>query len=183
MPKGFGASGPVTTATTPSRAWAREVSILLIRACGYGECRILPISMPGSERSSAYLPEPVVFSAASIMATDLPMVEKVGRWSLDISSQFPVVSSRLIRQSSPCGAALTLHIGDLQATLLGVNCSFDGLVHLRVSGTAAEIARQRAADVFISGLRIFRKQMFHGHDEAGRAVSALCPAPVAVSFL
>ena len=37
----------MTTATTPSRASARLVSMRLMRACGYGECRIFPTSMPG----------------------------------------------------------------------------------------------------------------------------------------
>src|SRR5580692_9928783 len=47
-----------------------------MRACGCGECRILPMSMPGRLRSSVYLPAPVVFSAASTMAVRLPMIEK-----------------------------------------------------------------------------------------------------------
>src|ERR1035441_9520490 len=69
MSYGFGASAPVITATTPSSALAREVSICLIRACGYGEWRILPTSVPGRLRSSVYLPAPVVLPAASTMAT------------------------------------------------------------------------------------------------------------------
>src|SRR5581483_491776 len=72
----FGASVPTTTATTPSSASARLVSIRLIRACGYGECRIFPISIPGTLRSSVYLPAPVVLPAASIIATRLPIIEK-----------------------------------------------------------------------------------------------------------
>ena len=40
--------------------------------------------MPGTLRSSVYLPAPVVFSAASTMAVGLPIMEKsvVSRWSL-----------------------------------------------------------------------------------------------------
>src|ERR1017187_8322240 len=75
MPYGFGASAPVTTATTPSSACAREVSICLIRACGYGEWRILPTNIPGSLKSSVYLPAPVVLPAASTMAIDFPITE------------------------------------------------------------------------------------------------------------
>src|SRR5512141_665255 len=75
MPYVVGASAPVTTATTPERARAREVSIFVMRACGCGECRILPTSMPGTLRSSVYLPWPVVFSAASTKATGLPIVQ------------------------------------------------------------------------------------------------------------
>jgi 4-hydroxybenzoyl-CoA reductase subunit alpha len=54
----------------------------------------LVLNMPGSVRSSVYFPAPVVFSAASIIATDLPIVEKfvVGRRSLvvGINSRFSV---------------------------------------------------------------------------------------------
>ena len=39
-----------------SRASARLVSIFTMRACGCGECRILPIIIPGSVRSSVYFP-------------------------------------------------------------------------------------------------------------------------------
>src|SRR5580700_11816666 len=49
----------------------------LMRAWGYGECRIFPTSMPGTLRSSVYLPAPVVFSAASTIAVGLPMMENV----------------------------------------------------------------------------------------------------------
>src|SRR5579859_4232950 len=77
MPYLFGASGPVTTHTTPSTASAREASIFLISAWGYGECRILPVSIPGRERSSAYLPCPVVLPAESTSATGLPIMEKL----------------------------------------------------------------------------------------------------------
>src|ERR1700693_4058748 len=66
----------MTTATTPSSASARPASMLLIRACGYGECRIFPTSIPGMLRSSGYLPAPAVFSAASTIAVGLPMMEK-----------------------------------------------------------------------------------------------------------
>jgi hypothetical protein len=50
--------------------------MLLIRACGYGECRILPVSIPGNDRSSAYLPWPVVLPAESTSATRFPIMEK-----------------------------------------------------------------------------------------------------------
>src|SRR3954468_14677295 len=76
MPYLLGASTPVTTVTTPSSASARRESMCLMRACGYGECNILPISMPGTLRSSVYLPWPVVLPAESISAIGLPMMEK-----------------------------------------------------------------------------------------------------------
>src|SRR3954464_2431099 len=65
----------MTTATTPSSFSAWLVSMRLIRACGCGECRILPTRMPGSDRSSVYLPAPVVLPAASTMAMGLPITE------------------------------------------------------------------------------------------------------------
>src|SRR5215469_11033495 len=76
MPYLFGASEPITTVTTPSSASARDASIFLMTACGYGECSILPTSIPGRERSSVYLPWPVVLPAESTSATRLPMMEK-----------------------------------------------------------------------------------------------------------
>src|SRR5689334_523558 len=94
MPYLFGASGPVTTHITPSTASAFDVSIFLIRACGYGECRILPVNIPGSDRSSAYLPCPVVLPAESTRATRLPMMEKS-----DIFSEVP--NARFLRVKGP----------------------------------------------------------------------------------
>src|SRR5438132_3040726 len=67
----------MATATTPSSFSALLVSMRLMRACGCGECRILPVSMPGSDRSSVYLPAPVVLPAASTMAMGLPIMEKL----------------------------------------------------------------------------------------------------------
>src|SRR6266446_7343037 len=63
---------------TPSNCSARLESMRLMRACGCGECRIFPMSIPGSVRSSVYLPAPVVLPAASTMAIALPMMEKSG---------------------------------------------------------------------------------------------------------
>jgi hypothetical protein len=48
-----GISRPVTTACTPGIASAALVSIDKMRACGCGERRILPCSIPGSTMSSA----------------------------------------------------------------------------------------------------------------------------------
>src|SRR5438876_6426286 len=48
----------------------------VMRAWGYAECRILPTSMPGRQRSSVYLPAPVVLPAASTMAMGFPIIEK-----------------------------------------------------------------------------------------------------------
>src|SRR6185437_891291 len=88
MPYLFGASGPVTTQITPSSASAFDASIFLIRACGYGECRILPVSIPGTDRSSVYLPWPVVLPAESTSATRFPIMEKSDIFSEDPNARF-----------------------------------------------------------------------------------------------
>src|SRR3954466_9934632 len=88
MPYLLGASTPVTTVTTPSSASARRESMCLMRACGYGECNILPTSMPGTLRSSAYLPWPVVLPAESISAIGLPIIEKSDMVAFERKYQF-----------------------------------------------------------------------------------------------
>src|SRR5712692_3167912 len=75
MPYGLGASRPEATALTPGRASAFEVSIERMRACGCGECRILPNSILGTAKSSVYLPRPVTFAGESVMGSGLPMME------------------------------------------------------------------------------------------------------------
>src|SRR5205823_4140759 len=52
IPKGIGRSLPVSTAFTPARAWAREVSIRVMRAWGWGLRSSLAYSMRGRKRSS-----------------------------------------------------------------------------------------------------------------------------------
>src|SRR2546427_12308884 len=54
---------------------AFEVLMARMRACACGECRILPKSIPGATRSSAYLPRPVTFPGASVMGSGLPITE------------------------------------------------------------------------------------------------------------
>src|ERR1700722_5660477 len=66
-----------------------------MRAWGYGECRILPISIPGTVRSSVYLPPPVVFSAASIIAVGFPMMLKL----------LCILGTRYSRLGSDCRSA------------------------------------------------------------------------------
>src|SRR6185437_17053538 len=103
MPYLFGASGPVTTQTTPSSASAREASIFFMVAWGYGECRILPYNIPGRDRSSAYLPCPVVFPAESTSAIRLPMMEKL---LIAISTQQSAFSQTDVLRSGDREAAL-----------------------------------------------------------------------------
>src|SRR5271166_1306564 len=85
---------------TPSSAHARLVSIRLMSAWGYGECKILPTSIPGRLKSSVYLPDPVVLPAESTMAIDLPITEN----SLMTDSLLPTPASCLsARLLSPRG--------------------------------------------------------------------------------
>src|SRR5207302_8240148 len=128
MPYLFGASTPVTTVITPSSASARRESMHLMRACGYGECRILPFSMPGTLRSSVYLPPPVVFSAASIMAVGLPIMEKS-----------VIVIPSEARNLSSAGGMSSL---DGNPLLLRRNRRLYRRIHLAVARTAAQIAAQ-----------------------------------------
>src|SRR5438270_3325932 len=123
MPYVLGASLPITTVTTPSSASAPDTSMLLILACGYGECRILPMSMPDMVRSSAYLPWPVVLPAESTRAMGLPMTEK------------------LVTYFSPRrhGGPEKFSLGYRQSLLLGLNRRFDGLIHLGVAGASAQV--------------------------------------------
>src|SRR5581483_6476779 len=102
----------------------------LMRACGYGECRILPISMPGTARSSVYFPAPVVFSAASTMAVRLPITEK------------PLAAGSFV--VGRLSFAMLFHCR--HSSSLGLNSRLDRLVHLVVAGTAAQIAAQRLLD-------------------------------------
>src|ERR1700733_1795885 len=67
--------------------------------------------------------------------------------------------------------------------LFRIHRSFDGLIHLAVSGATAEISAERAANFWLCWFWIFGKQMLDGHNESRSTVTALCSAPVAVSFL
>src|SRR5271166_6846712 len=100
---------------TPSSAHARLVSIRLMSAWGYGECKILPTSIPGRLRSSVYLPDPVVLPAESTMAIDLPITES----SLMTDSLLPTPASCLsARLLSPRGLPGT----SASTPCNGINC-------------------------------------------------------------
>src|SRR5579859_7659235 len=197
MPYLFGASGPVTTQTTPSSASALDVSIFLMRAWGYGECRILPVSIPGSDRSSAYLPWPVVLPAESTKATRFPMMEKSlialsNQQSALNRSETAILSGWNSKTSVfLCGSFLLLCFlcvlcalcGELSVLLLRRNRRLDRLVHLRVTGAAAQVPAEGVTNFFLARIRIAVQQRLHRNHEPGRAVAALRPAPVAISFL
>src|SRR5882757_4181711 len=48
-----------------------------------------------------------------------------------------------------------------------------GVDDVLVAGAAAEIARQRLADLVFAGRGVFVEKCRHGHENAGRAVAAL----------
>jgi hypothetical protein len=49
----------------------------------------------------------------------------------------------------------------------------DGLHHRHVAGAAAQIARERLADLFVVGIRPPAEQSVEGHEKARRAEAAL----------
>src|SRR6266852_3110855 len=125
--------------------------------------------MPGTLRSSVYLPPPVVFSAASIMAVGLPIMEKS-----------VIVIPNEARNLSSAGGMSSL---DGNPLLLRRNRRLYRRIHLAVARTAAQIAAQRRSNVSFRRIGVLRQQRLHGHDEARSAEAALCAAPVAVGLL
>src|ERR1700739_4916454 len=125
-----------------------------MRACGYEECRILPTSIPGTLRSSVYLPAPVVFSAASTIAVALPMMEKSPLILL-----LPGFTSRKFVIPSEARNLLFACSGTsfrCQTLPFSGDCRLDRLIHLAVSGAAAQIAAQRSPNFGFRGIGIFR---------------------------
>src|SRR5262249_22181080 len=59
----------------------------------------------------------------------------------------------------------------------------DSFVHLAVTGAAAKIAAEGAADLIFRWVGVGRKKRFDRHDETGGAIATLRATPVAVSFL
>src|SRR5215471_4244389 len=133
--------------------------------------------MPGRQMSSAYFPAPVVLAAASTIAVALPIIEKpfvVGRCSLAIQPRRSVVSS----DGEPAPV-----LGARHRLLLRLNCGFNCLVHLVIAGAAAEVPAEGAANFIFGRVRIPGEQVFHGHHEAGSAVSTLRSSPIAIGLL
>src|SRR5215472_15525806 len=125
--------------------------MLLIRACGYGECRILPISMPGTLRSSVYLPTPVVFSAASIMAVGLPMMEKsIMDRCIHLHRSAGILPAVRRASRPPIGPPRRRRYAFCRYH--GSN----GFIHLVIASAAAEIAAQSRAHIVFGWIGIFR---------------------------
>src|SRR5439155_15762218 len=68
-------------------------------------------------------------------------------------------------------------------SLLRLNCSFDCLIHLAVSGAAAQISAESVANFVFRRFWILDQQMLYCHDESWSAEAALGTAPVAIGFL
>src|SRR5687767_3423480 len=67
-------SAPVSTARTPFKAFAFEVSILTIRACGTEARKTLAHSRFSNGKSAAYFVSPVTFPSPSIRGSPFPML-------------------------------------------------------------------------------------------------------------
>ena len=72
-----GKSAAVTTALTPSRASALEVSIETMRAWAWGLRRVFPCSRPAAWKSAPYCALPVTLSAPSWRIGRVPTTLKV----------------------------------------------------------------------------------------------------------
>src|SRR5438034_9106751 len=68
-------------------------------------------------------------------------------------------------------------------SLLRLNCSFDCLIHLAVSGAAAQISGESVANFVFRRLWILGQQMIYRHDESRRAEAKLPTAPVAINVM
>src|SRR5258708_37401334 len=108
--------------------------------------------MPGTLRSSVYLPPPVVFSAASIMAVGLPMLEK----SVIV---IPSEAGNLL-------SAASMSSLDGNPLLLRHNRRLYRRIHLAVARAAAQIATQGATNVSFRRIGVLRQHTLHGHDES-----------------
>ena len=89
---------PVTTATTPGAAAARDVSMPRMRACAYGERRIETYVVPWRFRSSRYCAAPVKSRGSSTRRTLAPM-SSVGVSVAAIAQTLapPAAASRIAR--------------------------------------------------------------------------------------
>src|SRR6267143_1080018 len=142
----YGMSAAVSTARTPASALARLVSMRLMRAWACGLRSSLACSRPLGFRSATYDTWPVTFSGPSGrgMESPTPLTSRVV-FITDMRSPF------------------RRHAGGLG----------DRGDHRRVAGAAAEVARDRVADLLLRRLRVLVEQRRRRHQHAGNAESAL----------
>src|SRR5437868_14290924 len=124
----MGKSRPVRTARTPGNAWAFDVSILLIIACGSDERRILQKSIRGNTMSSANFVCPVHFERASTLRNGLPTTFSGSPFLPFFPFLFVAINSLFnclgLFASHPCSS------------------EFDCFVNFQVARTSTEISRQ-----------------------------------------
>src|SRR5262249_15068131 len=152
------ASSPVTTANTPARARARLVSMRAMRACGCGLRSTAACSIPGSFTSSVYVARPARSFGSSRRGTSLPIQRRCAM-AMAISS-----ASR-----RGCGHARRGQPDRVDDAL--------------VSGAAAQIGRDRLADLLLARRGMVPEQLVREHQHARRAEAALEPLRLAERFL
>src|SRR5207249_1232778 len=154
---------PTSTALTPGRAAALEVSIETMRAWGWGLRSSLAKSIRGRNRSSANRVTPVTFAVASTL-----------RWAFP-TTRNPVGLLPDAIQGLRCRLrVLAPHPSGRQ---------LDGFVDLDVTGAAAEVAGQSLLDVVSCGTRVGGEQRFGGEEERRGTVAALCGAQLGERLL
>src|ERR1700680_725478 len=134
--------------------------------------------MPGTLRSSVYLPPPLVLSAASTLAVGWPMMEKSLILLLSLRLLLSFRAKRGICFSVGSSSSLGRH-----PLLLRRNRRFNRAIHLAVSRTAAQIAAQSGANLGFRRIRILGQERLHRHHESRSAKAALRSAPVTVGLL
>src|SRR6188508_2477615 len=152
----MGKSAPVTTAWTPGRAAAREVSIRTMRACGWGLRSSLHQSIRGRIRSSAKRVWPVTLATPSIRGSGVPTT-----WKSRSLPPFPSVAIQTLALRLRGFAA---HAGGRQ---------LHGFVDLHVSRAAAKIAAQSRNDLRPSRGRILLEECLRGQQNPRCAVTTL----------
>src|SRR5690348_949434 len=113
--------------------------------------------MPGTLRSSAYLPRPVTLARPSAIGRGLPMMLK------------PLLEGESDISAGGLGCRVAMRAS--RAALF--ERVLHGFVDLHVAGAAAKIAGERFANFVERGIRITIEQGFRGNHEARRAETAL----------
>src|SRR5438445_416530 len=157
-----GNSAAVMIDFTPLTFFAPAVSMERIRACGYGLRRVAPKSMPSRRRSLPYWNSPFTFGALSGRSIDSPTPPRIfGRTGATVMIS---PRGRLGCSRRPSGGASSEAPG---------RCAIDRFKNLAVPRTAADVARERFADLLLARLGIAFEQCVRRDDEAGRAKPTL----------
>src|SRR2546430_640239 len=152
-------SSPVTTAITPGRAPAFDVSIDRIRAWANGLRRMAMCSIPGNFTSSTYVPLPRMKRSSSFRLTEWPT---------------PRISVASVAMSDPSSARRAGGFGGL-LVLHGPPRGLDGLDDVHVTRAPAEVAGDRPPDVVLGGIGRLLQERGPGEHHARGAEAALQP--------